>query len=83
MERDTWRGRKGNKLTPGRWRPIPGVRKVPADSVPYGESISHNGKTVWAAYADDGTLVCVAATAPEARSKYRAWMYSQGSKREG
>jgi hypothetical protein len=46
------------------------VRKVPADSVPYGSSISHNGKTVWAAY-DGERLVCVAATAPQARRKYR------------
>ena len=46
------------------------VRKVPADSVPYGSSISRNGRTVWAAY-DGERLVCVAATAPEARRKYR------------
>jgi len=36
----------------------PVVRKVPADSVPYGESISHN-KTLWAAF-DGERLVCVA-----------------------
>ncbi len=46
------------------------VRKVPADSVPYGSSISRNGKFVWCAY-DGERLVCVAATAPEARRKYR------------
>jgi hypothetical protein len=47
------------------------VRKVPATSVPYGEQICTRGKHVYAAYAPDGTLVCVAATAPKARSKYR------------
>lgn len=49
----------------------PTVRKVPADSVPYGSDISRNGKTVWAAFDEVGTLVAVAATAPEARRKYR------------
>ncbi len=48
----------------------PTIRKVPADSVPYGENISRNGRTVWAAY-DGETLVVVAATAGEARTKYR------------
>jgi hypothetical protein len=47
------------------------VRKVPADSVPYGESISTRGDYVWCAYDERGTLVCVAATADEARRKYR------------
>src|SRR5450432_1601974 len=37
--------------------------------VPYGESISHN-KTLWAAF-DGERLVCVAATADDARRKYR------------
>src|SRR5580700_7867033 len=44
------------------------VHKVPADSVPYGDSISRNGRTVWAAYGGD-RLVCVAASADEARRK--------------
>jgi hypothetical protein len=48
----------------------PTIRKVPADSVPYGESISRNGRTVWSA-SDGERLVCVAATAEEARRKYR------------
>ena len=47
------------------------LRKVPADSVPYGDSISRNGVFVWAAYEGD-RLVCVAATADEARRRYRA-----------
>jgi hypothetical protein len=46
------------------------VRKVPADSVPYGESISLNGKTCWAAYDPDGVLICVAPTSHEARKQY-------------
>lgn len=46
------------------------VRKVPAESVPYGESISTRGDYVWCAYDDRGTLVCVAATANEARRRY-------------
>ena len=48
----------------------PTIRKVPSDSVPYGESISLNGKHVWAAY-DGDTLVAVAPTAGEARLKYQ------------
>ena len=46
------------------------LHKVPADSVPYGESISTRGDYVWAAYDDRGALVCVAATAKEVRRKY-------------
>ncbi|MGB7554471.1 MAG: hypothetical protein WBM04_08855 [Candidatus Korobacteraceae bacterium] len=48
----------------------PTIRKVPANSVPYGESISRNGRTVWIAM-DGERLVCIAATAVEARRKYR------------
>jgi hypothetical protein len=48
------------------------VRKVAADSVPFGESISRNGKTVWAAYHDD-RLIAVGATHDEARDKYATW----------
>jgi len=46
------------------------VRKVPADSVPFGESISRNGRTVWAAYDKDGTLIAIAPTADQARAKF-------------
>ena len=61
-----------NKISPrGQPRYTPMVRKVPADSVPYGESISRNGRTVWAAYIGE-RLVAVAATAEEARRKCRA-----------
>jgi hypothetical protein len=49
----------------------PTVRKVQADSVPYGSSISHNGRTVWAAYDEAGTLIAVAATSDDVRRKYR------------
>jgi hypothetical protein len=51
-------------------QPKPTIRKVLADSVPYGRDICAHGNHVWAAYSD-GVLVCVAATAPEARRKYR------------
>jgi hypothetical protein len=54
------------------------VRKVPANSVPYGESISINGKYVWAAYAGD-ELIAVAATSSEARAKYRAVLRARES----
>lgn len=47
------------------------VRKVSADSVPFGKEHSRNGKTVWAAY-EGARLVCLAATAEVARVKYRA-----------
>jgi hypothetical protein len=46
------------------------VRKVPADSVPYGSSITRNGRTVWAAY-DVDKLIAVGATADEARRKFK------------
>jgi hypothetical protein len=52
----------------------PTIRKVPVDSVPYGASISTNGRTVFAAY-DGERLVCVAASATEARRKYREAYY--------
>ena len=45
------------------------IRKVPADSVPYGPDICRVGKHVWAAYTLDGVLVAVGATRGEARNK--------------
>lgn len=63
----------GNRTRTGERKPpqyTPEVRKVRADSVPYGESISRNGRTVWAAY-DGERLVAVGATAEEARRKGR------------
>jgi hypothetical protein len=83
MGRDGVLGNHGNKTHSGGPRPKIDCRKVPADSVPYGESISPNGKYVWAAYADDGALVCVAATAQEARSKYRLWTLRRAASDEG
>ena len=46
----------------------PVIRKVPAESVSLGESISRNGKTVWVGL-DGERVICVAATADEARRK--------------
>jgi hypothetical protein len=46
------------------------VKKVLADSVPFGTSISHNSK-VWAAF-DGDRFVCAGATADECRRKYCA-----------
>lgn len=57
----------------------PTLRKVQADSVPYGDSISRNGQTVWAVYGADGVLVAVADTAKEARVKYREIRNAQAS----
>ena len=63
--------RHGNRLDAYKPDAPIDVRKLRADSVPYGESISRNGKVVWAAY-DGERLVCVAATAGEARRKYKS-----------
>jgi hypothetical protein len=57
-----------------RWPEI-SIRKVPADSAPFGESISRNGRTVCAAYHND-QLITMDATANEARGKYRDWHYA-------
>ncbi len=65
-------GRHGNRMNHGPVHAPVEVHKVPADSVPYGDAITQYGGCVWCAY-DDGVLVCVAATAPEARRKYREW----------
>ncbi len=64
-----------------RW-PELSLRKVPADSVPHGTSISRNGKHVWAAY-DSETLVAVAATADEARRKARRVLALRPQRAEG
>jgi hypothetical protein len=56
------------------------IRKVPADSVPYGESISRNGRTVWAAF-HAGEFVCCGATHDEARDQYRDWSIRQSAAR--
>lgn len=64
--------RHGNKV--GMYRPptdAPTVRKVPCDSVPFGDCISVNGVWVWAAYDERGTLIAIAATSEEVRRKYR------------
>ena len=68
-------GEHGNRISPrspGRYQPA--IRKVPASTVPFGESISRNSRTVWAAFDDAEVLVAVAATAGEVRAKYREVM---------
>lgn len=51
----------------------PTIRKQPAGSVLFGPEISRRGGYVYCAY-DGDRLIAVAATAPEARCKYRkAW----------
>jgi len=57
----------------------PTVRKVSADSVPYGSDISRNGRSVWAAYNAAGTLIAVAATSDEVRRKYRFLQRAEGT----
>jgi streptogramin lyase len=65
-----------NKIHTGSRRDI-AVRKVPADSVPYGSSISTHGNYVWAAYEGD-ELIAIAPTAAEARGKYRDVLRQRG-----
>jgi len=57
----------------------PDIRKEEASSVAYGEQICRRGKHVWVAY-DGDKPVCVAATKPEARQKYRAEYFKWASK---
>jgi hypothetical protein len=66
-------GEHGNRISkrgPDRYQPA-ATLKIPASTVPFGESISLTGKTVWAAYDDAGVLVAVGSTAGEVRVKYR------------
>jgi len=61
--------------------PAMSVRKVAGSSVPpYGECVSKNGRTCWAAYHHD-QLIAVGATRDEARNKYRDWAVRQSSAR--
>ena len=55
----------------------PTFKKVPADSVRYGESISTRGGCIWCAYSD-GKLVVVAATAKEFRRRYKQLWDAEG-----
>ena len=45
------------------------IRKVPADSVPFGPETCTRGTHVWAAYVD-AKLICIGATAKQARKRY-------------
>lgn len=67
MTHDSGWHRQGDRQDPD----PPIVRKVPADSVPYGDSISRNGRSVWGAWTQAGELIVVAATAKEARIRFR------------
>lgn len=69
------------KIYPHQPRKHVDIRKVACDTVPYGDCISRNGRTAWAGYDGDGTLVCVAATADEARRKYLDVMARRGRER--
>jgi len=72
------KGRHGNVARkPSQNRNPPTIRKVAADSVPFGESISTNGRTVFAAYNADGRLVAVAESVDAARRKYRAALWQR------
>jgi hypothetical protein len=59
-----------------RW-PELSIRKVAASSVPYGESISRNGRRCWAAFHNE-QLIAVGATRDEARNRYRDWVVRTG-----
>ncbi len=48
------------------------VCKQPADSVPYGDSITTRGGYVWCVYSGE-TLLGVYATAKEAKRKHSIW----------
>jgi hypothetical protein len=48
--------------------------------VPYGESISRNGKHVWVGLDEDERIICVAATADEARRKVKGIRRSEEAK---
>ena len=53
------------------------VCKVPATSVAFGDSISLNGTSVWVARDEHGGLICVGATAREARQKAKQVLRGQ------
>jgi hypothetical protein len=50
-------------------RPLPTLKRVPADSVPYGMDISRDGRWVWAAF-DGDRRIAVGATKAEASRLY-------------
>ena len=49
------------------------VKKVPASSVPYGESICERGGFVWAVYDYEGRLVGIYPSAKTARHARSIW----------
>ena len=66
---DDSHGAKAKPRGPDRYAPT-AVRRINASSVPYGEQISRNGRTVWAAYLG-AELIALGSTADEARAKAR------------
>jgi hypothetical protein len=65
--RDDSHGNTRNpERSPARW--VPTLRKIPADSVPLGDSMTHR-PYLWGAFHDE-ELMAWAATAPEARAKF-------------
>jgi hypothetical protein len=79
---DSHGNRRSDRHKPDSERfPEMSVRRIPVDSMPYGSSISRNGKTLWGAFHSD-RLVAVGATSGEARRKYIAWHWEQRRHRE-
>lgn len=73
-------GKSGARRTYAERFPEMSLRKVDAASVPYGSSVSKNGRTCWASYHRD-QLIAVGATADEARGKYVDWSIRQRAAR--
>jgi hypothetical protein len=71
-------GKDGPRRTYAERFPEMSVRKVDAASVPYGSSVSKNGRTCWASYHGDH-LIAVGTTADEARGKYIDWSLRQSA----
>ena len=49
----------------------PIIKRIPVSAHRYGKDISRDGRWLYGAYSGD-RLICVAASAPEARRKYAA-----------
>ena len=60
----------------------PIIRKLAADTVPYGDAITTRGNYVWGAF-DGDELVAIGATVDEAKRKYRRVWAESMTKRSG